>query len=435
MLALFRMRNINLILSILFFTFAVAKSFSYQIRSPGVDFYVPWGLSQINNNNPHLQGLVYSDNTSQQKLFEHILVRSLNENIESNQVTLSYWIRSIKENEKIPSHTPVNVFTGTPAFYSLFLLVKNLSFADALIFYQVFSTLALILACYLFSIRYNLTKLSFLLVTGLILFAFLPLYSEYAVANFNRIQVAVLACLYFLSTSKLTQIKILLISIIATFFLMVKPNTLFLVLAILMPLLCFKRFRLILFCGNLLGIALAVASSMLMFQDINVWEIWFDQAFSTSKLTYIINDNGNFSLLPKIQSNTIFIVIFSISTLIVIANWLIKCFYSSLEIKDKITSTLEQASALTCLLAPLVWYHYYLILIIPLFGFARKIQENIVFNRDFFLIFSILAWLFLFIHPYLNITIELKQLFCQLACLLLFTSSLFNFKRKEKVFR
>ena len=415
------------ILITVFFIYAFFKSSIYQTNLPGIDFYIPWSVAQLE---PAALKKVYSpDLKLKENLFEQVLIKAANNFEPALKTNLIYWFGILDKNKNTVNSTPVNVFTATPIYYSLFSGIKNLSFGKALRAYQIFSGLVFLLGCWLVGRSLNLPITATLLVTGLILFDFRPLYSEYDVANFNRIQFGLVSILIFLTTSNLNKFKLFSSGLLISLLILIKPNFILIAIAAILPTISNNtKDKITIFTvGILSGLALAFLFPILLFSDALVWFSWISQSTGIGALTYIKSDEGNFSLLPRILQSDL---LTKLSAGLAITAMSFICFitsFSKLDLNHKTLLSILLAAALTCLLGPLAWYHYYLILVLDLFLLMKLILDIRTQSNLINIILSVIAWILLYSHPYFTDSMILKQSCCQIAVLLIFCANTLRF--------
>ena len=217
---------------------------------------------------------------------------------------------------------------STPFLYTVLSLFHNAQYEIAyqtyILFCIVCSTLAIILLCYLLSYSI-LSTLSFL---AILTFMFEPLLFDLQVGNVNQFQLMHIALFAWVRSWKTSQIRDLAGGLILGLTVMFKPNTILVVVLLLISWSAYRRFKqiLITILGIIISFLIAIGSSAWFFGSLHCWFEWIE-AIKNLPDEIITLSMGNFSLIMVLTSRfgplmTIMSTI-SLIVLTVIFIWLI----------------------------------------------------------------------------------------------------------------
>ena len=293
-----------------------------------------------------------------------------------------------KRYQKVAKHRKVLETYSTPFLYTVLSLFHNAQYEIAyqtyILFCIVCSTLAIILLCYLLSYSI-LSTLSFL---AILTFMFEPLLFDLQVGNVNQFQLMHIALFAWVRSWKTSQIRDLAGGLILGLTVMFKPNTILVVVLLLISWSAYRRFKqiLITILGIIISFLIAIGSSAWFFGSLHCWFEWIE-AIKNLPDEIITLSMGNFSLIMVLTSRfgplmTIMSTI-SLIVLTVIFIWLI--LDSNFRREGYIDSDFEwyldmHMVGLGCMLylisARLSWLSYFLLTIPMIF---------LTFRNSFFL--------------------------------------------------
>lgn len=344
------------------------------MASPGIDFYQFWGVSKA------------------QKFSEHDLKSPYKEHEKYAEILSAYTDRSsdVRLKEANGYHRQAMDLTGTPLFYAVFaLLPVNYTFAFGI--YQALQIVLFIASVVLLASIYNEHKSGFLLLALLLVLIYEPLLSDLRVGNFNSIQLFALVLLIMFakrvaSSNNNPLIPSVVFMCTLVFITLMKPNLSLVTLLLAVHLWALHGTR-IFFRALVVSVAffaLLIALTSLQFNSWMVWMDWLNyiNGVDGTKLSYPISQ-GNYAtvlLLSGLFDKSSFVIrilvgcalLFSVVSAVIMSlsedkSNMEGIWQSAIESLRNPHLVVAAGITATLILSPLVWYHYYLLSLVPAF--------------------------------------------------------------------
>ena len=371
-----------LLIALLIAASSLAGRWQASGRVSGRDFLHYWAV-------PHVMSLQRLDNiysvTGREEI-DRVLMREAA-------------LPDISERQKVATAMSLRIDEGvidtiaTPFLFSVFGLFSSGDYERD---YRIYAfvclicyTLAIITLCRLF--RYSTA--STVLLLALLTAWFVPLDSDIRVANVNQLQLFLLTLFLWLQRPKTNLRRNLLSGVVLGLAIMFKPNVLIVPPFIIMAWLVDRyAVRALIVAGGMgIGMGLAFAASSLYFGGVAVWRDWFDILPSVLASTRVLEE-GNYGLGPLISSMSGWdasagILLLSVAAFLFVvwrgrrrSSGASGSGGSGSQARDDLmfwsaVSGLSIGCAAMLLSAPLVWYHYY-VLVIPLALYAFRPNNN-----------------------------------------------------------
>ncbi len=364
--------KINILIIVLLICLAIPSSIRNFMASPGIDFYQFWGVSKA------------------QKLSGQKLKSPYDEHAKYAEILSAHVDRSSDEHLKKANgyHRQALDLTGTPLFYSIFALLP-MNYTSAFGIYQTLQIFLFITSIVMLGSIYNEHKRELLSLAILLVLIYEPLLSDLRVGNFNSIQFFALVLLIMFAKrmarsagNQLIPGVIFMSSLV--FITLLKPNLLLVTLLLSLHLWALHGTRVfsIASAASVAFCAFLVALTCIQFNSWTVWLDWFNylKGVEGNKLFYPITQ-GNYATVLLVsnifnKSNFVITVIIGCALLFSVASALIiSLSEDKLNMKNLWQATVRSLHnphlvvavgvTATLILSPLVWFHYYLLSLIP----------------------------------------------------------------------
>lgn len=341
------------------------STFKAYKSSVAIDFYQQWSVGSAMKESNGTLSSPYPDI----EIYSDILDRSA----AASGVTQLHTVNSI--NHQLYPYGLITV--STPLMYFLYALLPQ----DYLYAYHTFIALRLVLFAAVIGLMYRYDKLNVLtLALGILITVFhQSLYCDFRLGNVNTFQLfAIGSAVFFLDyrlcnyrdNQKFIPCTIFLCSL--ALFVLVKPNTLLVALALALSLFI-KSDRKIFARSALVTVGFSCILILIpcfYFKSLAVWQDWSDFIKRGGETLYYNVFFGNFStvlIVSKMLGVSINQTIVAIS-LIIVATFLCAIVLSKSSAKNTIVALLGNtnvsvalAVSMTLALSPLVWWYYYVL--------------------------------------------------------------------------
>ena len=370
-------------IAVLALIFLFISVWAFVRTSTGVDFYISWiGVMSVREQ----KCVNFYETEKGVQLRESFYRRSLEKAVPPRQKLVAQcW----QDYEKIfykdrSSGNRLLFFFNTPFLYTCIQLFVSGDYERDISLYCLTQ-----LACFIFFIMIVMYLLNFPFVSILypaILFSVFygPFLCDMRVGNVVLMQLAFIAL--FLACAHLVRKKdigLLIGGAVLGFMVFFKPTMIFVPFMLLVGWLALKQFRqaAITSIGMIAGSILAILSAAMFFSTFRVWFWWFKSACNVSNLPYVTVDEGNFALsrvLGEMGGMQKLSFVFSVISLTVIIAIALSLGKKNLSKPTEPASSPEETLlmiSIGCLLyllcAPLVWIHYYM-LVLPAFMYLAQ---------------------------------------------------------------
>ncbi len=364
--------KINILIIVLLASLAMPSSIRNFMVSPGMDFYQFWGVSKAQALSNYKLKSPYDEHAK----YAEVLTAHVNRSSD---------VRLKKANGYFSNDLDL---TGTPLFYAIFaLLPMNYTFAFGI--YQTLQIVLFIASVVMLGSIYNEHKSGLLSLALLLVLIYEPLLSDLRVGNFNSIQLFALVLLIMLAErvvrsahNPLIPSVIFMCSLV--FITLLKPNLSLVTLLLSVHLWALYGTRVFSVASavSVVFSAFLVVITCIKFNSWMVWLDWYNYIIGTNstKLFYPVSQ-GNYATVLLVSSifdknNFVITVIIAGTLLFSVAIALIMSLpEDKSNIKGIWQSTVRSLHnphlvvamgvTATLVLSPLVWFHYYLLSIIP----------------------------------------------------------------------
>jgi hypothetical protein len=371
--------KIKLIICILL-TLLSFRSWSNALQAPGIDFYHYWAVAKAKQFNHNLNANPYIDSAAYASVINQRVDLLQQESSDSTDGRL----------QKANSYRRNLDLTGTPALYTIFKILPT-DYSYAISLFQFLQVISLVTGVAL--VGWHLEQAWHYWALGLIMSGFCtPFLVDINVANLNSFQffsLSVLVTILDNNNPKRVQINqkeaIILITTLCSLSLL-KPNfTLaYAALGIVIKSRCKNLSNRNILISTLITVTLILGASSLFFGGFDLWTTWYQSlTSSTQRLTYPISEgNASATLILSntydIEVNFSSLIMFAFLGLSLVAT-VIKRQKSN---KIRTNSLLKElknsyllsgiAIVLTLAVSPLVWTHYYTVLLLPAVWLVSK---------------------------------------------------------------
>ena len=393
-------------IAVLALVFLFTGIWSFVRTNPGVDYYISWiGVMSVREQ----KCVNFYETEKGVQIRESFHRRSLGKGVPQRQKTVAQcW----QDYEKIfySDQSPKNrlpFFFNTPFLYTcMHLFIAGDYERDITLYYLIQ------LACFILFIMIAMHLLNFSFVSifyPAILFSVFygPFLCNMTVGNVVLMQLAFIALfLVFAHLVRKKDIGLLTGGAVLGLMVFFKPTMIFVPFMLLLRWLALKQFRqaALSFAGMMVGAIAAILSAAMFFSTFHVWLWWFKSACDVSDLPYVTVKEGNYAL-PKVLEEMYGMKNLSFAFSVISLAVIIATAYS---IRKKIPTTDPSAQpaspqaetllmiSIGCLLyllcAPLVWIHYYM-LVLPAFMYlARPNAVNTGFTAGIIYSLTLMAY-------------------------------------------
>ena len=354
---------------------AAFNFFSYRLtRAIGVDFYHFWAVDVVLKLD-HQAGSPYQKHAAR---YAHILKKYA-------QLSQDEALKLVNRYRRNPE------FTASPLLYSLFSFFPG-NYSTAFLLFQIILILLFISSLFWLQNLYHPINFVFICFASMLFLHFTPFAHDLLAGNINSLQFFCLTMAIVLASNqqKLKQTaRVAALTGVLVFSALLKPNLAIIVFALLAYSwkIGGRRFFLKSIVFSLLWTFLFIGLGCFYFHDLGIWWKWLaflrDQDTLIRPVRYANYASPivlhHFTGLG-IRNSTIFILlIFLVPTVLVlgkkISHWqcVLKSIIGNLHLVSAIAITFTAA------IAPLMWSHYYLILIIPCLWIVNR-QDNRYLN-------------------------------------------------------
>jgi hypothetical protein len=372
-------------LALIFLSYSI---WSFVRTSPGVDFYISWiGVMSIREQ----KCLNIYETEKGVQVRESFYLRSTGTSVPPRQKMVAQcW----QDYEKIfyknrSAENRLLFFFNTPFLYTcLQLFVSGDYERDISLYYLVQ------LVCFIFFIFIVMCLLKIPFVSifyPAILFTVFygPFLCDMRVGNVVLMQLAFIAL--FLSFAHLIRKKdigLLLGGAVLGLMVFFKPNMIFVPFMLIVGWLVLRQFRhaILSSVGMIVGSILALSSAAMFFSTFRVWFWWFKAACNVSNLPYVTVGEGNFALSKVLgemcgMQKLPFVFLFIFLTVIIAMALFLrnknisKPFNASPSFPEENILMVSIGCLLYLLCSPLVWIHYYMLVIPALMYIGRPMPK------------------------------------------------------------
>lgn len=262
---------------------------------------------------------------------------------------------------------------------------------------------------------------------------FEPLHSELRVANVGRLQLAMLAIYVLSHRGQPGTRRAIIIGFLLGLAVMFKPNLSLVALCLALQWILLGRSRTLLWqgLGGVIAGAVAVLVSSLFFGGVQCWAHWLSYvgAFPESRIALELGNYGIARLVKEsigVEASALLLIVFLLVIGLVVYR---EKRRSSARLNEGPDHALEgRGVALGCLLSllvsPLVWIHYYILMIPPIMYLLRPIRNENANSSGSFLVrrlFPVVAIAALSVNPFLVLgQLFGKNIYSAVPCLMPF---------------
>ena len=364
--------KINILIIVLLASLAIPSSIRNFMVSPGMDFYQFWGVSKAQELSNYKLKSPYDEHAKYAEVLTAHVDRSSD-------------VRLKKANGYFSNDLDLS---GTPLFYLIFALLP-VNYTSAFGIYQTLQIALFIASVVMLGSIYNEHRSGLLSLALLLVLIYEPLLSDLRVGNFNSIQLfALVLLIMFAERMARSALNPLIPSVIfmcsLVFITLLKPNLtlVMLLLSVHLWVLHGTRIFSIAAAVSVVFCAFLVVVTCLKFNSWMVWLDWYNYIIGTNstKLFYPVSQ-GNYATVLLVSSifdtsNFVITVIIACALLFSLAIALIMSlsedksnmkgmWQSTVRLLHNPHLVVALGVTATLILSPLVWFHYYLLSLIP----------------------------------------------------------------------